>query len=228
MAAFELLGQAGRHRVLRDLRVGAVTVNRPACLSIPARYSGEVVVTAPSARQRLVEVASRLFYAEGIHAAGVDRVIVEARVAKATLYAHFASKEELVAAYLERQSAWWVAAVEERADSPGGLLARALAPFDVLAERAARPGYRGCPFINAAAEFPEPGPVADQISRHRRRVRDTFADLLDRTDEDPGLLDVIVALYDGAMTGAYLDRDPAVVNHARRGAEELLGRCGSW
>src|SRR5579875_3011870 len=119
-----------------------------------------------SARERLVDVASRLFYAEGIRAVGVDRVIAEAGVAKATLYAHFASKDELVAAYLERQSAWWAAAVDGRADPRGGLLARVLTPFDVLAERAASPGYRGCPFINAAAEFPGSGPVADQISRH--------------------------------------------------------------
>jgi len=62
-----------------------------------------VATATPSARERLVEVASRLFYAEGIRAVGVDRVIAEAGVAKATLYAHFASKDELVAAYLARQ-----------------------------------------------------------------------------------------------------------------------------
>ena len=141
-----------------------------------------------------MEVAGRLFYAEGIHAVGVDRVIAEAGVAKATLYAHFASKEDLVAVYLERQSAWWVAAAEERAGTGGGRLARALAPFDILAERAASPGYRGCPFINAAAEFPEPGPVADQISRHRQRVRDTFANLVGGTSQDDGLIGMLVAL----------------------------------
>ena len=183
-----------------------------------------MVTSPPRAQDRLVEVASRLFYAEGIHAVGVDRVIAEAGVAKATLYAHFTSKEDLVAVYLERQSAWWVAAVKERADTRGGRLARALAPFDILAERAASPGYRGCPFINAAAEFPEPGPVADQISRHRQRVRDTFADLVGGTSQDDGLIVMLVALYDGAMAGAYLDRDPGIVGQARRGAEALLRR----
>lgn len=186
-----------------------------------------MVVATTSARERLVEVASRLFYAEGIRAVGVDRVIAEAGVAKATLYAHFASKDELVAAYLARQSAWWTAAVEERlgAVAPGST-SKALAPFDVLAERAASPGYRGCPFINAAAEFPDPGPVAEQVAAHRRRIRETFTDLIGGTDGDPGLLAVIVALYDGAMSAAYLDRDPTVVGHARRGAEEFLRRHG--
>lgn len=191
---------------------------------------GEVAVATSSARDRLLEVASRLFYAEGIHAVGVDRVIAEAGVAKATLYAHFASKDELVAAYLARHSLWWAAAVEERLGparpAPAAPTPRALAAFDVLAERAATPGYRGCPFINAAAEFPEPGPVADQIAAHRQRVRQTFSELIAPTGENPELLAVIVALYDGAMSAAYLDRDPTVVDHARRGAEELIRRHG--
>ena len=185
-----------------------------------------MVTASSSARETLVEVASRLFYAEGIHAVGVDRVITEAGVAKATLYSHFASKDELVAAYLARHSMGWAAAVQERARPtlPTGAPStpRALAPFDVLAARASTPGYRGCPFINAAAEFPAPGPVADQIAAHRQRVRDTFSDLIASTGDATQLLDVIIALYDGAMTGAYLDHDPTVVAHARRSVEEIL------
>lgn len=177
-------------------------------------------------RERLLDVASRLFYAEGIHAVGIDRVVAEAGVAKTTLYAHFSSKDELVAAYLARHSTWWAAAVEERvaATRPARAVPapRVLAAFDVLAERASAPGYRGCPIINAAAEFPGPGPVAEQIAAHRRRVRDTFSELNASIDGDTELLDVIVALYDGAMSGAYLDHDPTVVESARRGAEELL------
>jgi AcrR family transcriptional regulator len=189
-----------------------------------------VATATPSARERLVDVAARLFYAEGIHAVGVDRVIAEAGVAKATLYAHFASKDELVAAYLARHSDRWASAVEQRVArsewGPAASRPMALVAFDVLAERAASPGYRGCPFINAAAEFPEPGPVADQVSAHRRRVRETFSDLIGAPGREPGLLAVIVALYDGAMSAAYLDRDPTVVDHARHGAEELLRRPG--
>lgn len=175
-----------------------------------------------STKERLLEVASRLFYAEGIHTVGIDRVVAEAGVAKTTLYAHFPSKDDLVAAYLARHSMGWAAAVEKRlAATPPALTLRALAPFDVLAERAAAPGYRGCPFINAAAEFPA-GPVADQIAAHRQRVRQTFSNLTAPIREDSKLLNIIVALYDGAMSAAYLDHDPAVVAHARRAAEELL------
>jgi AcrR family transcriptional regulator len=63
-----------------------------------------VTTTSQSAKERLVDVASRLFYLDGIHAVGVDRIVTEANVAKATLYTHFASKDELVAAHLSRHS----------------------------------------------------------------------------------------------------------------------------
>lgn len=202
-------------------------LNRLTCPDIPRRYSSHVTNAVSSARERLVGVASRLFYAEGIHAVGVDRVIAEAGVAKATLYAHFASKDELVATYLARHSERWAAAVEEEA-AASEVLPQALAPFVVLAERAAIPTYRGCPFINAAAEFPGPGPVADQIGRHRQRVRRTFAGLLGDALQGHGLVDMLVALYDGAMTGAYLDRDTAVVDHARDAGEKLLRHQGQW
>ena len=179
-------------------------------------------------RERLLEVASRLFYAEGIHAVGVDRVVAEAGVAKATLYAHFAGKDELVAAYLARQSLWWVATVGQRAaqarSAGADTSAVALVAFDVLAERAGTPGYRGCPFINAAAEMPGAGPVAEQVAAHRRRVRETFCALVGQRGSDPVLPGALVALYDGAMVAAHLDRDPDVVRHARRGAKQLLDR----
>ena len=65
-----------------------------------------------------------------------------------------------------------------------------------------------------------------EVTAHRQRVRETFSDLIGGTTRDPGLIAIIVALYDGAMSAAYLDRDPTVVDHARRGAEELLCRHG--
>ena len=196
----------------------------PAPGTAPAPGTGPAPGTAPSPGQRLLEVASRLFYAEGIHAVGVDRVIAEAGVAKATLYAHFATKADLVAAYLERRSLAWVAEVEERsAGREPGTRSAVLAPFETLHERARAPGFRGCPFINAAAEYPDPGPVAEQVAAHRGRLRATFAGLAGQEGSDPGLLDALVALYDGALSAAHLDRDPEVVTHAASVAAGLVG-----
>src|SRR5262245_19673673 len=107
-----------------------------------------------SARERLLAAATELFYAEGIHTVGIDRVIERAGVAKASLYSTFGSKEELVRAYLQQRA-------EARQRRIGDRIARYEAPrdkilavFDQLGEAVAAPTYRGCAFINASAEGP--------------------------------------------------------------------------
>lgn len=182
---------------------------------------------ASSPEQRLLDVACRLFYAEGIHAVGIDRVIAEASVAKATLYAHFPSKADLVAAYLARQSRDWVSEAEQRlARCEPGSRDAVQALFEMLYYRSREPGYRGCPFINAAAEFPGPGPVATQIAAHRARLRAQFAAAAGRLGTGPGVLDALIALYGGAMSAAHLDHQPAIVRHAAVAAGRLLAGPG--
>ena len=174
-------------------------------------------------KQRLIDVASRLFYADGIHAVGVDRVIAEAEVAKATLYAHFSGKADLVSAYLAGRSRQWMDAAAPRvASHRPGTPDAVLCLFDLLYQASRLPGYRGCPFINAAAEFPDPGPVATEIALHRQRVRAVFAHAGGVLTEDRRVLDAVVALYDGAMSAAHLDRDPEIVLHAAAAARHLL------
>lgn len=180
-------------------------------------------IAAPTPEQRLLDVASRLFYAEGIHAVGIDRVIAEASVAKATLYAHFPSKADLVAAYLARRSRAWVDVAERRlAGQPLGTASAVLALFELLHEDSRRRTYRGCPFVNAAAEFPGAGPVATEITRHRARVRKVFSAAGGPLLDEPQMLDAIVALYGGAMSAAHMDHDPEIVRHAALAAERLL------
>jgi AcrR family transcriptional regulator len=163
-----------------------------------------------SARDRIMETASSLFYAEGIHAVGVDRVVQDSGVAKATLYQHFRSKEELVAACLRQRSADWSRHLAEpillRAGSPAARVAKV---FDALSRSVSKPEFRGCPFINAAAEFPgQDGPVAAVIQSHRAQVRQLFAELvapLPSTSGRKELADQLVLLYDGTMISAQLD-----------------------
>ena len=186
-----------------------------------------MTTTGSSPSERLLDVASRLFYAEGIHAVGVDRVVAEASVAKATLYAHFPSKADLVAAYLGRESRQWGDEAGHWVDDRGpGTPAAVQGLFDMLYEHSRSPGYRGCPFINAAAEFPGPGPVGEQIAAHRQRVRRTFALAGGALLAPVGMLDAIVALYGGAMSAAHLDHEPEVVHHAAAAAVQLLGKEG--
>ena len=113
------------------------------------------------ARRRLLDTARELFYAEGIHAVGVDRIAAVSGVAKSTLYEHFRTKEQLVAEYLAEWSLLWRAVLErELATLDVGPVERALAVFDLLGDAVADPTFRGCPFINAAAEYPAE-PVVD-------------------------------------------------------------------
>src|SRR5450755_794440 len=106
-----------------------------------------------SARERLLAAANELFYAEGVHTVGIDRVIERAGVAKATLYSTFGSKDALIRAYLERRHDERAARMDReltaRFDNPRD---RLLGVFDVLGDSMAKPTFRGCAFINASAE----------------------------------------------------------------------------
>jgi AcrR family transcriptional regulator len=163
--------------------------------------------TSP-ARRRLLDTATRLFYAEGVHAVGIDRIIAEAGIAKRTFYNHFPSKDELVRAYIEEQDQLGRAAVAELPKQPAR--ETVLAIFDRLAEAARQPGYRGCPFLNAAAEYPDPdSPVRKAIDDHRRWNHDVLRDLLAEAGHpDPTrTADILVVLGDGVLVSGDLD-DP--------------------
>lgn len=184
------------------------------------------VALRPGARERIVRAAGDLFYAEGIHAVGIDRVTAAAGVAKATMYQQFRSKDELVAACLQRRAEHWRASVADPVLAlPGSAARRVGAVFERLGKTFAAPGYRGCPFINAAAEYPGPdGPVAAAIAAHRAQVRGLFAELLAGVPaaRRAALTDQLVLLYDGTMVGAQLDQGPRAARRARAAARQLL------
>ena len=106
-----------------------------------------------AARQRILDTAFRLFYARGIRAVGVDLIIAESGVAKATFYKHFPAKDDLVVAYLDKVDVIWTGQLTSAAEAAGPAPAEQLVGmFDALASACRREGYRGCAFINAAAE----------------------------------------------------------------------------
>ncbi|GLV85354.1 TetR family transcriptional regulator [Streptomyces lavendulae subsp. lavendulae] len=153
-----------------------------------------------------------MFYAEGIHATPVDRVIEEAGVTRATFYRHFPGKESLVLAYVERRDAEVRTAAAEAAetiDTPLDLLHALVAG---VAAEICRPGFRGCLFLNAAAEYPDPGnPVRVAVAGHRAWLRELLADVLSRTGhpEPPAGAALLLMLRDGAMAAGYLESPEA-------------------
>ena len=133
------------------------------------------------ARARILDAAYDLFARHGIQAVGIDRIIAEAGVAKATLYHHFASKAELVLAFLDLRAKRWThdwleAEVERLAEIPGE---RALAVFDVLDQWFRRPDFEGCSFINTLLEIRDPADPAHRASVLQldaiRAVLETYA-----------------------------------------------------
>lgn len=160
-------------------------------------------------RERLLATAAELFYNEGIHAVGIDRVLSEAGVAKASLYGSFGSKEALVAAYLaSRQDARARRILDtvEAAPTPRAAL---LAIFDGIAGQITAPAFRGCAFAKAGMEA-EPGSQVRAVCDDARAwMRDLFGDLARRAGAaDPDTLArQLLTVYDGTALAAHLDRD---------------------
>lgn len=183
-----------------------------------------VTARKPSARDRLLAAADELFYAEGVHTVGIDRIIERAGVAKASLYSSFGSKDELVKAYLEgRHAVRRVRIMKglERFDNPRD---RLLGVFDVLSETAAAPGFRGCAFYNASAESGPGGPVEEVTTATRAWTRGLFTELArDAGAADPATLAAqLVILYDGSNVGARMNHSPEPALMARSIAAGLL------
>jgi AcrR family transcriptional regulator len=177
----------------------------------------------PSARERLLAAANELFYDEGVHTVGIDRVIERAGVAKASLYNSFGSKDELVRAYLEQRHAVIserIVRYLERYDSPRE---RLLGVFEAQGELFAETGFRGCAFVSASAESP-----GEAVSRAADDYRGWVRGLLTGLAREAGAPDPerlgrqLHMVYDGASLSARMDHDPSASAAARAAAAALL------
>jgi AcrR family transcriptional regulator len=180
---------------------------------------------------RILDAADELFYGEGIQAVGVDAIAARAGVSKRTLYKHFASKETLLAAYLERRSVRTTGSYREQGPE-GDPLAQMLAVYDNFEKRFADPAFRGCPFVNAVAELGGGDPqqpalgLAREFKLGRRRWFETRLRALGVTK--PRLLaDQLVILVEGAIaTSLVRGGDPSAARAAGAAARVLLRSAG--
>lgn len=186
--------------------------------------------TATKTREKLLDRATDLFYTYGIHAVGLDRILKDVGVTKTTFYNHFESKDELTCEVLRRRHdwelEWFVKAVNEVSEGPPP--STLLAMFDVLHKWFTDPDFRGCQFINAAAEFPLPSdPVHREAARHKAAVRQ----LIDETCKAAGVVDPaelgdqIMVLIEGAITLRQVAGDDQAAVTARRIAEMLVDQA---
>lgn len=193
----------------------------------PAAPASTARATTVPPRERILRAAAKLFYEQGFHSTGIDRIIAEAGVAKMSLYQHFRSKDELVGAFLARRDDFWcdwlAGRVETLASSPK---ARLPAVFDALGEWFASDEFRGCAFINAAAEFSDANHGARLISRqHKERVHAYLKGLaeaakLARPNE---LAAQLALLVEGAIVTAQI-AEPAAAKETAQRAKAMARR----
>ena len=177
------------------------------------------------ARERILDAATELFYAQGIRAVGVDTIIARSAVAKASFYRHFPSKDDLAVVYLERRDLlwrqWFVDAVARLSPGPKG---RPLAIFDALSERFRSKDFRGCAFINSIVELANRDHAAHiAADLHKREVTALVALFLGEagfTDED--LPRTFVMLMDGAIVTALREGTHGAAARAKAVASALL------
>jgi AcrR family transcriptional regulator len=172
----------------------------------------------PGAR-RILDSASRLFYDNGIHAIGVDTIAADAGVTKKTLYDRFGSKEALVAAYLRARDREWRAYLEDyvsaRSDDPAQ---QVLDAFDALAAWSRERSPRGCSFVNAHAELPDPDHAGHRaIVEQKAWMTRFFA-----ARSSGSVADDLMLLYDGALVTHGMHSVDGAFRRARRIAESLL------
>ncbi|AQQ16289.1 putative transcriptional regulator [Corynebacterium glaucum] len=184
----------------------------------------------PSPRERLLDAATKLFNEEGIRVIGIDRVLREADVAKASLYSLLGSKDNLVVAYLERLDEEYRARWEERAAKADDLDGKIIAFFDMAIDEEPGKNFRGSPFFNAATEYPRPESeserrIVETSLNHRRWMHTTLTELLTRKNgyESSEQADEMLIYLDGGLAGARFTRSVAPLETARQLAKSALG-----
>ena len=178
-----------------------------------------------SARNRLLDAADELFYAEGVQTVGIDRIIERAGVAKASLYNLFGSKEELVAAYLASRHDRTTSRLTEAIEKVDDPRQKILAVFDAQAQQYEQPDFNGCAFIAASTEAPTGGLVEQAADQFRAWIRALFTDLAEQAGApDPaGLGRQLHLVYDGAGLAGRMDHhDPGIAPSARDAVQALL------
>lgn len=192
---------------------------------LPARAESPAEV-----REKILSTACKLFYERGVRAVGVDLVVAEAGVAKTSLYRHFGTKDDLIAAFLAREDKdfWgtWDRVAQDNADAAAELDAH----LGWIGERVGRPNYRGCPQINVAAEFPEADHPARKVATtHKRELRRRLAGIaarlgVARADELAGQLAVLI---NGAFVSSPIFEPGEATALLRRAAQALVAASAS-
>lgn len=185
----------------------------------------------PTKRDELVHKALQIFYRNGFHATGMDKLVEETGISKTSMYKHFRTKEDLILAVLrlrdEHFRNWLYRRMEELADTPRDQL---IAMFDALEEWFGEAGYKGCMFIKASSEFQEAShPIHQQSADHKRLLERHLTELAEKAGlKDPATLArQLLLLKEGAIITAHLGHTENPAQEAKEAALRLLSAHSS-
>lgn len=178
---------------------------------------------------KILQTASRLFYEQGYHVTGINQVIAEAGVAKASFYHHFSSKEELCIAYLDKRHEDWFSWLQQEVEQNENDQERLLSLFTFLERWLPNSNFRGCAFLNIASEFPSPdSKIRLLVVDHKNALQDYITQLVDRLNISPRkkntamLANLIYLLFEGAITKSQIYRSTGSIEAAREAVRQLI------
>ncbi|QLE53054.1 TetR/AcrR family transcriptional regulator (plasmid) [Nostoc sp. C057] len=178
---------------------------------------------------KILQTASRLFYEQGYHVTGINQVIAEAGVAKASFYHHFSSKEELCIAYLHKRHEDWFSWLQQEVEQNENDQERLLSLFTFLERWLPNSNFRGCAFLNIASEFPSPdSKIRLLVVDHKNALQDYIRQLVDRLNISPKkkntamLADLIYLLFEGAITKSQIYQSTGSIEAAREAVRQLI------
>ena len=183
---------------------------------------------ALSKRDQIISVAQKLFYQNGFHATGIDRIIKEAGVSKKTLYNHFKSKDELVLAALRKRDELFRNSLMRKTERLGGTAnERLLSIFDAVGEWLQEKDFAGCMFINASAEYSQANSPSHIVcAEHKRLVREYIRELAVQAEVDnpEELSQQLNLLIEGAIVDAHVSGNKNAADQAKKIASILLNQ----
>ncbi len=183
----------------------------------------------PGVKERIIATASRLFYEEGYNQTGINQIIEEADVAKASMYKHFRSKEDIAVAYLQRRHALWTQNMLAHVAAQNTPKARVIGCFDYLVDWLGTVGYRGCSWQNIITDLPaDHHKIPEQARLHKNELRAWLIQQLqsegtygETRAKDLG--DQVMVLIEGAIILTQIEKDVWPVRSAKKACITLLG-----
>jgi AcrR family transcriptional regulator len=182
----------------------------------------------PNVKERVIQTASRLFYENGYNQTGINQIIEESQVAKASLYQHFRSKQDIAVAYLNHRHYWWMDQLTNFVAKEPNANRKILGSFDFLSHWLENAAFRGCGFQNIIADLPrEHSKIKQEVLFHKNELIRWIQNVLEEdskyaTDNIPALARQIFVLIDGAIISAQIQNDVWPITSAKSVCELLL------